>query len=140
MQILGRCHCGNITFQLDWPADPPTIPARACTCAFCTRHGAAWTSHPQGVLTLREREPQQVSRYAFATRTAAFHLCARCGVVPVATSGIDGRLYAVVNVNTFENVDPARLQLAPVELGDEPEHVRLARRRRAWIGQVSVIG
>ena len=31
-------------------------------------------------------------------------MCTACGVVPVVTSRIDGRLYAVVSVNAFENV------------------------------------
>ena len=46
MLIEGRCHCGNIRFALDWQPDPETIPARACTCTFCTRHGGVWTSYP----------------------------------------------------------------------------------------------
>jgi hypothetical protein len=44
MLISGRCHCGNISFALDWQPEPSEIPARACTCSFCAKHGGVWTS------------------------------------------------------------------------------------------------
>ena len=136
MLIEGRCHCGNIAFTLDWQPDPAVIPARACTCTFCTRHGGVWTSYPAGRLTVRVADPSRVSRYAFGTETAAFQICMTCGVPPVVTSRIDGRLYAVVNVNCFENVDPALLKHSVGSLDGESVDDRLARRRRNWIGQV----
>src|SRR5438128_7613863 len=107
MLIKGKCHCGNIAFELEWDDDPAEIPARACGCSFCVKHGGVWTSNPRGALKVTVGEPSLMSKYGFGTRTAEFHTCARCGVVPVVTSLIDGRLYAVVNVNTFEGVDPA---------------------------------
>jgi hypothetical protein len=137
MLISGRCHCGNIAFTLDWKPDPSDIPARACTCTFCTRHGGVWTSCPTGSLTVMVQHPEQVSRYAFGTRTADFHICTRCGVVPVATSRIDGHLYAVVNVNTFENVEPSMLRRSSATLDEETGEERLARRQRNWIAQVN---
>src|SRR6185436_404518 len=119
MLIHGKCHCGNISFSLSWEPDPGEIPARACSCSFCTKHGGVWTSNPKGVLRVATRDPSQVSRYAFGTKTADFHVCARCGIVPVVTSLIDGRLYAVVSVNAFEGVDPARLGRAPMNFDGE---------------------
>jgi hypothetical protein len=136
MLIHGRCHCGNIAFALQWEPEPPEIPARACTCSFCTRHGGVWTSCPTGSLQVTVKEPARVSKYAFGTETALFHVCAICGVVPVVTSRIDGQLYAVVNVNAFEGVEPSLLRRAPSHLGDETRDDRLARRKRAWIAQV----
>ena len=70
-----------------------------------------------------------MSRYAFGTETAQFHVCARCGVVPVVTSRIDGRVYAVVSVNAFENVDATLLRRAPISF-DAEEKIALARRKR----------
>ena len=136
MLIRGKCHCGNISFTLTWEPDPSEIPARACTCSFCVKHGGVWTSNPRGVLEVVVREPAMVSKYAFGTRTAEFHTCARCGVVPVVTSRIDDRLYAVVSVNAFENVDPARLNRSPASFDGEGQDDRLARRKRNWIGDV----
>jgi hypothetical protein len=140
MQIHGRCHCGNIAYILHWEPDPERIPARACDCSFCTRHGAVWTSNPQGRLHIEVRDAAHVSAYAFGTRTADFLVCAHCGVVPVAVSRIDGQLYAVANVNTFENVDPALLQHTAAHFGEEDPRVRLDRRQTHWIGEVECTG
>ncbi|OGA78394.1 MAG: hypothetical protein A3G81_05050 [Betaproteobacteria bacterium RIFCSPLOWO2_12_FULL_65_14] len=113
MLIHGKCHCGNISFSLAWEPDPAEIPARACSCSFCTKHGGVWTSNPSGRLQLAVKDRALVSKYSFGTKTADFPICARCGVVPVVTSLIDGRLYAAVSVNAFEGVDPALLRRAP---------------------------
>jgi hypothetical protein len=138
MLIPGKCHCGNIAFTLRWEPDPVEIPARACGCSFCVKHGGVWTSYPRGELKVAVKDPQLVSAYAFGTKTAEFHTCARCGVVPVVTSRIDGHLYAVVSVNAFENVDPALLRRAPANFDGEGEGERLARRKRNWIGSVAL--
>lgn len=86
------------------------------------------------------KDPALVSRYAFGTRTAQFHICARCGIVPVVTSLIDGRLYAVVSVNAFEGVEPSLLRRAPANFDGEGTDSRLARRKRNWIAQVVIRG
>jgi len=140
MRISGKCHCGNIAFTLDWLPAPAEIPARACTCSFCTRHGGVWTACPGGTLRVTLLDRDRVSAYEFDTKTAQFHVCATCGVVPVASSLIDDRLYAVVNVNTFENVPPEMLRRAPVAFDNEAEAERLARRKRNWIGDVTFVG
>ncbi len=139
MVLSGRCHCGNLAFTLRWEPEPSEIPARACGCSFCTKHGGVWTACPTGALRVTVSEPSRVSKYAFGTRTAEFHVCAGCGVVPLATSRIDGRLYAVVNVNAFDGVDPSLLRRAPVTFDGESEEERLARRQRNWIGSVEIV-
>ncbi len=139
MQIHGRCHCGNIAFTLDWRPDPVEIPARACTCSFCVKHGGVWTSNPSGALAVTVVDPALVSRYRHGTRTAEFHVCARCGNVPLVTSEIDGALYAVVNVNTFDGVDASLLRRSPVSHDEESAATRLARRKRHWIGDVRFV-
>ena len=45
-RINGSCHCGNVSYVLEWPGEAPAIPVRGCGCTFCSRHGARWTSHP----------------------------------------------------------------------------------------------
>ena len=135
MELHGRCHCGNIRYVLAWPGEPASLPARACACSFCSRHGAAWTAHPEARLAIETSDDDAVSRYAFETKTAEFWICARCGVVPVCTSRIDGRDHAVVNVNTLDAANIA-LERAPVSFGDEDEATRLQRRKRRWIGSV----
>lgn len=139
MLIQGNCHCGNISFALAWEPGPTEIPARACTCSFCTKHGGVWTSNPNGALRIVINDPSLVSRYTFGSGTAEFHVCARCGVVPVVTSRVDGRLYAVVNVNAFEGVEPSLLRRASADFDGEAEASRLARRKHSWIAEVDYV-
>jgi hypothetical protein len=82
-------------------------------------------------------DKQIVSRYAFGTRTAQFHICTKCGVVPLVTSEIDGKMYAVVNVNAFQDVDRSLLKNASATFDAEDEQSRLARRKRNWISRVA---
>jgi hypothetical protein len=133
MKVSGRCHCGNITYDFEARSE---LNARACDCTFCVKHGGVWTSDPQGKLAATIRNG--VSIYRFGTETGSFHVCARCGVVPFVTSEIDGRLYAVVNVNTFEGIDPAAVPRAPVSFDAESTDSRLARRKQRWIPDVKI--
>jgi len=81
-------------------------------------------------------DKQNVSRYAFGTKTAQFHICTKCGVVPLVTSEIDGKMYAVVNVNAFQDIDRSLLKNESATFDAEDEQSRLARRKRNWIGRV----
>jgi len=139
-RIQGRCHCGNIVLDLEWDASSPEIPARACGCSFCVKHGGVWTSNPNARLAITVREPALVSRYAFGTRTATFHICSRCGAVPIVTSEIDDRVYAVVNVNVLEDIDASRLRRSASDFDGEDVESRLARRKRNWIPDVRIDG
>lgn len=139
MDIHGACHCGTVRFALTWPHRTGIVPARICTCTFCKKHGASWTAHPDGALRVDIQDSRDISRYSFGTATAEFHVCARCGVVVLASSRIDGRLYAVVNTNTFDDTSAIVLDRAQVSFDGETEHVRLERRRRAWLADVTLI-
>ena len=137
MLVSGSCHCGNISFVLDWQPEPTNIPARACGCSFCIKHGGVWTSCPTGSLVVRTRDSQRVSLYAFGTKTAQFHVCTSCGIVPVVTSTIEQTVYAVVSVNAFDNVKPELLRRGTVSFDGEGTGDRLARRQRNWIRRVT---
>jgi hypothetical protein len=136
-RIHGSCHCGNIRFELDWPDARPSIPVRACGCGLCTKHRAAWTSHPQGRFRLRIADEAIVRRYRFGTKTADFHVCAACGVLPIVSCTIEGALYAVVNVNTFDDVDRSQLVETAADFEGETTDNRLARRKRNWTPQAT---
>jgi hypothetical protein len=88
---------------------------------------------------VKVEKPALVSKYEFGTRTAVFHICSRCGVVPLVTSQIDNQLYAVVSVNALEGVEPSLIRRAPVDFDGESEEVRLGRRKRNWIPSVRYI-
>ncbi|MCG2578372.1 hypothetical protein LZ012_15365 [Dechloromonas sp. XY25] len=138
MQILGRCRCGNISFTLDWTPDPVAIPARACSCSFCVAHSAAWTACSSGKLMVRIKRPTLVTRHSFATETAQFHICASCGDIPIVTSQIDGRVYAVVNTRMLQGSATALLHYESASFDGESVAARLERRRRHWIADVVI--
>jgi hypothetical protein len=127
-------------YVLEWPGDVSDIRTRACGCSFCTKHGGSWTSHRGAELAAEVREASLVSKYRFGTATADFYVCARCGAVPFVTSEIEGCLYAVVNVNTFEGIDPASLPRASTNFDGEGTGERLERRKRNWIQKVRIAG
>jgi hypothetical protein len=87
-------------------------------------------------LRVKVRDATQIREYQFGTKTADFQVCTACGVVPLVTSRIDGRLYAVVNVNAFDDFDATLLERTPSSFDGESEGDRLARRARNWIGDV----
>lgn len=136
MLMTGSCHCKNITFTLDWQPPPAMIPARACGCSFCVKHGGVWTSCPTAHLRVVVLRPERVNRYEFGTKTAQFHVCTDCGVVPLVTSVIESRMYAVVSINALDNVEHDQLDRKPASFDGESERDRLARRQRNWIGSV----
>lgn len=138
-QIEGRCHCGNIGFSFELPHSGSKIAVRACSCTFCRKHGGVYTSHPKGSLSIQIADPTQATRYRFGTETAEFHICRHCGAVPVVTSEIAGKLYAVVNVNCFENMKPGDFERAATDFDGESTDLRLTRRQRNWIAQVEII-
>ena len=91
---------------------------------------------PTGSLRVSVKDRTLISKYAFGTKTADFHVCTACGVVPVVASRIDDRLYAVVSVNAFENVEPALVRRSPLTFEGEDEQARLSGRKRNWIADV----
>ena len=99
LSLTGSCHCGRVSVKLR--TSSKTLPAaRACGCSFCTKHGAAWTSDPQGELVLSHRAPDDIRRYRFGLGITDFIICAHCGVPCVAMGMVDDRLLGVVNINT----------------------------------------
>jgi hypothetical protein len=131
-RINGSCHCGNIRFAFNRPGAGEAIPVRACGCSMCQKHNAAWTSHPAGSFSLHIADESRATRYQFGTKTADFHLCLTCGVVPIVTCDLDGSRYAVVNVYAFDDVDRSRFDVSPADFGGEATKDRLARRKRNW--------
>ncbi len=137
-RIEGACHCGNISYVLQWPGSGTEIPVRECGCLFCRKHGGAWTSHRDSQLTAVLNDDSVVSRYRFGTETAEFYVCSQCGAVPFVISDIENHLYAVVNVNTFEDMNSSSLVRSPTNFDGEDTAGRLERRKRNWIPNVRI--
>ena len=136
--LHGGCHCGNFRFQYSTPQPPDQIPARVCGCTFCTRIGGCYTSHPRASLSLTIRDRKASRTYRFGTRTADFYQCGLCGNTPFVAASIDGRLYAVLNVNMIEDISLSSWQTAPADFSGESLDSRTDRRRKSWIPEVHI--
>ena len=95
-------------------------------------HGATWTSHPDADLQATFDNPAQIHDYRFGHRTATFHVCAVCGVVPLASCTVGNAAVAVTNINTFTSIDGSILARTPTNFDGESEIDRLDRRQRNW--------
>jgi hypothetical protein len=126
MRHRGSCHCGaiRIAFETGKALEP-----RACQCGFCRRHGARSVSDPQGTAALTLAvEPV---RYRFASRSADYLICPRCGIYVGAVANIDGRELITLNLNAFD--DPhADLAATPVDYDGEDAATKAERRRERW--------
>ena len=88
--------------------------------------------HPDGRFDLQIADASQAIPYRFGTKTADFHICLTCGVLPIVTCMIEGGQYAVVNANTFDDVDRSQLVETETDFDGETTDNRLARRQRNW--------
>ena len=136
--IEGGCHCGNIRFRFEPDQPPENLPVRRCTCTFCTKHGAFYTSDPAGHLVVSIRDPQAVSTYRFGSHTAEPQVCRQCGVMPLILTRSEGHAYATLNLASAGDfaTPPERIQNVNFEHQTAAE--RSARRARNWIGDVSI--
>ncbi len=122
----GGCHCGAL--RLEYESAAPLAP-RACQCSFCRERGARWVSDPSGAAKLTLGA--DAVRYRFGTGTADFLICGRCGSCLAAVQEIDGGLYAVLNLNAFDDPHEALESEATVFDGETAD-TRTARRRARW--------
>ncbi|MBL9106136.1 MAG: hypothetical protein JNL82_34760 [Myxococcales bacterium] len=128
--LSGRCHCGNLSVDLRSAREPADLGARACMCTFCRGRRLRWTSDPAGSVTITARHPADLSRYRFATATADFVFCRRCGQFAAAMTD-DPEPRAVVNVDLLDAAadfpDAGHRDFD----GEDPE-ARRTRRARNW--------
>lgn len=128
----GGCHCGNLRWMLRTTLAPSELPARACQCSFCTRHGALSTSDPAGRMRFEVDDPALLLRYRFATASANFLICRRCGVYVGALMEDGGRWFAIANLNTIEGREALHPVPLPMVYDGEAEGARRGRRSARW--------
>ena len=73
----------------------------------------------------------ETHRYRFGTMTTDFLCCGRCGVYVGATQELDGRTFATLNLNAFDDSHP-EIEAVPVSYEGEDAEARAERRRRKW--------
>lgn len=138
LEYTGKCHCGNIRYRYLASETQQVLPVRNCSCEFCRRHGAAYTSDPAGRLEIDVEAPGFVQKYRFSTKVVDFLLCTRCGVMITALTRIDGHDYAALNANTLDG--DVMLSSTAMDVSAETPEEGEARRKRNWIGRVILKG
>jgi hypothetical protein len=138
--FTGRCHCGNIELGFRTALDPTTVAPRACQCSFCVRHGACYVSDPAGDVEIVAHDEAALVRYRFALATADFLFCGRCGVYVGAVTTADGRSFAALNVNTFDQRGRFTLDARAVEYDGEDPATRRTRQQARWTPAVITAG
>jgi len=128
----GGCHCGNLRWTLRTRLNAPDLPARACECGFCRKHGAVTTSDPQGEMSFGVGDPTMMIRHRFATKTAEFLICRRCGVYVGAQMKEEQRAYAVANLRTLDTYGDFAFKPEPMDYSAEDSTARRLRRSNRW--------
>ena len=133
----GGCHCGNISVEFELSRLPGTYTPRACDCTFCTKHGAAYISDPQGSLHILIRNGEHSRIYRQGSGTAELLLCANCGVLIGALYREHDQVYATLNVQvTARPTDFGAPQSASPQTLSQPDKV--SRWKSLWFSDVSV--
>ena len=128
----GQCHCGNLELTFETNLTLEQLPVRACACSFCRKHGALSTSDPNGKVKITVHDPNLLIRYRFGLKTADFLICKRCGIYLAAVMTVGDRVYATVNINTFDFLESFKQKPLTVSYDGESEAERRARREKNW--------
>lgn len=132
MILEGRCHCGSVQAVFETALDPDVIQVRACQCDFCRSRGGRTVSDPRGRLIFRFAE-DDVIRYRFASRSADFLICARCGAyVGVVMPDPEGDIGVLNAAGVGLDILALRAADALQHLDTETPEDKRARRRARW--------
>ena len=71
----GSCHCGAVTFRIDFEVTELTT----CDCSLCVKKNALMTKVPESALTILAGE-DALTLYQWNTRRAKHYFCKRCGI------------------------------------------------------------
>jgi hypothetical protein len=135
--LSGGCYCGNVVLDLQLSKEPGSYQPRACDCAFCSKHGAAYISDAQGSLRIRIKDQGRSGTYRQGSELAEMLLCTQCGVLVGALYRPEGRIYATVNVRAVEGVESfgAQQPVSPKKLSPE---AKISRWKDLWFSSVEL--
>ena len=127
--IEGRCHCGNLSFEITTDIAAADIVARACDCSFCRRHGTRNWSDANGSAKVRVKDSQQLQKYQFGLSAADFFICTTCGTYAGAVLADDDGTWATLNLRLTDLYDVPE---QAASYGTEGWAARVARRKALW--------
>ncbi len=132
-----KCYCGNISADVVLSKPIVNFTPRACDCDFCTKHGAAYISDPEGRLEIRISDPEQATLFTQGSGIAEFLICRACGVLVGVTYSSKGNLIGGLNSRTLENRKNLKFpQAASPKLLSDSE--KIGRWEQIWFQNVTI--
>ncbi|MFD2453727.1 GFA family protein [Ideonella paludis] len=125
--LHGACHCGRLQLRFDTTLEPGGIRPRACDCSFCTKHGAAYISDPQGRLRLEVAEAAALHHYTQGSGLANFVLCQHCGVLMGVVFEHGEQVLGAVNARCLAE----HAALGPAQTAS-PQTLSAAEKQQRW--------
>lgn len=132
MEFAGGCHCGTFKVWFEPTVSPGELPLRQCACSFCRKHGATTATDPAGSIRITIDDPAEAVRYRFATGSADYLVCSRCGVYVAAVLAVRTGAVATLNVNVLDERERFTQTPQPVDYGEETSQARRLRRAERW--------
>jgi hypothetical protein len=108
MNYKGSCHCGDVSYEVEFEREPDE--AMECNCTYCSRKGNLLWFAPRDKLKITQGEGK-LATYTFNKHVIQHEFCPRCGIGPFGF-GKDpkGNLTAAINVRCLEDVDPLKVK------------------------------
>jgi hypothetical protein len=132
-ELMGGCHCGNISVVYKTAVAPEDAEPRACQCVFCRKHNTSAISDPAGDLTITVGAGEKLSRYRFGLRTADFLVCRECGVyIGAFMHGADENTGFATLMSAVLDERARYAGGQAISFSAEDKDGRLARRRKVW--------
>jgi len=136
-KVSGGCHCGNVRVDMEFAREPGTCHPRACDCDFCSKHGAAYVSDPQGSVSIRVQDAHNMGNYRQGSGVAECIFCRNCGVLIGALYRSGGRIWGAINAKIVENRTSFGTEqcVSPKALSDNEKE---SRWQDIWFPKVTV--
>ena len=131
------CFCGNISADIAFSNPVDTYQPRACDCDFCEKHGASYLSDPNGKLTVRISDSDQIVSLQHGSGLADFMICRSCGVLFCVICTRNEYTVGSLNSLTLYNrrkLKPS-LSISPKSLADTE---KLERWSQLWFKDVII--
>ena len=117
--IVGSCHCGNTTFEIE--GELPATLTR-CTCSLCSKRGALWAYYQPDQFKVTTPASNDAI-YRWNTQLVAHHFCPVCGCTTFSDSPDfqpdgswdDSSRRIGVNTRLFDDFDAAEMPVVVID-------------------------
>lgn len=135
--IQGGCHCGNISYIAKFQNEPSSYTPRVCDCKLCSSHGATYAADNNGILSIKIKNKNDVSKYKQGSRIAEFLICKICGVMIGVCYEENDSTYGAINIRSAHDYR-AFGKSHPTHLTQLTDEDRIKRWKKLWFSNVKI--